>query len=58
MNFSAIKQKERCKEPTTKIKFVREGEKPPTTATANNLLQKAQAWEMRIDLGGRLQFPK
>ncbi len=40
------------------IKFVREGEKPPTTATTNNLLQKAQAWEMRVDVGGRLQFPK
>lgn len=40
------------------IKFVREGEKPPTTAsTRSNLLQKAQSCEMRVDLGERLHFP-
>ena len=41
------------------IKFVREGQKPPTTATTRtNLLQKAQSWEMKVDLGGRLKFPQ
>lgn len=39
------------------IKFVRGGEKPPTIAKTNNVLQKAQAWEMRVDLEGILQFP-
>ncbi|XP_030008310.1 uncharacterized protein LOC115431800 [Sphaeramia orbicularis] len=41
------------------IKFVKEGQKPPATVTTKvNLLQKAQSWEMKVDLGGRLQFPK
>jgi len=44
---------------TTSIQFVREGGKPPTTVTTRtNLLQKAQSWEMKVDLGGRLQFPQ
>ncbi len=44
---------------TTSVQFVREGEKPPTTVTARTtLLQKAQSWEMKVDLGGRLQFPQ
>lgn len=44
---------------TTSIQFVREGKKPPTTATTRtSLLQKAQAWEMKVDLGGRLKFPQ
>ena len=44
---------------TPTIKFVRAGQKPPTTVTTrSNLLQKAQSWEMKVDLGGRLQFPQ
>ncbi|KAL0148227.1 hypothetical protein M9458_056459 [Cirrhinus mrigala] len=40
------------------IKFVRAGQKPPTTVTTRtNLLQKAQSWEMKVDLRERLQFP-
>lgn len=31
------------------------GRKPPTTARTS-LLQKAQSWEMEVDLGGMLQF--
>lgn len=43
---------------TPSIKFVRAGQKPPTTATTRtNLLQKAQSWEMKVDLRERLQFP-
>lgn len=33
------------------------GRKPPTTATARtSLLQKAQSWAMKVDVGGMLQF--
>lgn len=39
---------------TSLIKFVRKGEKP--SRTTNNFLQIA--WEMKVDLGGRLQFPQ
>ena len=40
--------------PTTSIEFIREGEKPPKTK--KRLLQAAQSWEMRVDLGRRLLF--
>lgn len=44
---------------TTSVRFMRKGEKPPTTATARtNLRQKTQSWEMKVNLGGRLQFPQ
>ncbi|KAL7888874.1 hypothetical protein AOLI_G00038480 [Acnodon oligacanthus] len=43
----------------TSIQFVRDSEEPPTTETRRtSLLQMAQSWEMKVDLGGRLQFPQ
>lgn len=53
------KKKRQPLQKTTSIKFIREGEKPPTTATTRtSLLQKAQSWEMKVDLRGSLQFPQ
>ncbi|XP_078574196.1 uncharacterized protein LOC144860709 [Branchiostoma floridae x Branchiostoma japonicum] len=40
--------------------FVREGEKsrrPATERAASSILQKARAWELKVDLGRRLHFP-
>ncbi|XP_078583820.1 uncharacterized protein LOC144866333 [Branchiostoma floridae x Branchiostoma japonicum] len=62
--LASILEKERKKnqQPHRKtaasITFVREGEKRPATSRpSSNLLQKAKAWEMRVDLGKKLQFP-
>lgn len=34
------------------------GGKVITARTRNNLLQKAQSWDIKVDLGERLQLPK
>lgn len=45
--------------PATSIQFIREGEKPPAPKkTKKSLLQAAQSWEMRVDLGRKLVFPQ
>ncbi|KAK0144581.1 hypothetical protein N1851_017034 [Merluccius polli] len=47
------------RKPTPSINFMREGERPTTARTTRiNLLQKAQVWDMKVDLGGRLHFPQ
>lgn len=41
------------------IQVIREGKNlPSTTATRPSLLQKAQSWEMTVNIGGRMQFPQ
>ncbi|KAG1925127.1 hypothetical protein F2P79_025744 [Pimephales promelas] len=40
------------------ITFIKEGERPVLTKPSKpNLLQNARSWEMRVDVGKRLQFP-
>ncbi|XP_019642873.1 PREDICTED: uncharacterized protein LOC109484090 [Branchiostoma belcheri] len=47
--------------PGSTIDFVREGERRTTTGRSRevgNILEKAKTWELRVDLGRKLQFPK
>ncbi|KAI8483130.1 hypothetical protein Bbelb_391490 [Branchiostoma belcheri] len=63
--LASVLEKERKKDqqthkrPATSINFVREGEKRPATPSRpiSNILQKAKSWELRVDLGKKLQFP-
>ncbi len=44
--------------PPPGITFVKEGTKPPGSNKSRvSFLQSAQAWELRVDLKRRLQFP-
>lgn len=57
MTLADVLEQERSKKrqplwKATSVQFVREGEKPPTTAiTRTSLVPKAQSWEMKVDLG-------
>ncbi|KAI8516257.1 hypothetical protein Bbelb_048380 [Branchiostoma belcheri] len=47
--------------PGSTIAFVREGERRTITGRSRevgNILEKANTWELRVDLGRKLQFPK
>ena len=53
------KKRQNSTRPKPSIQFIREREKPPAPKkTKKSLLQAAQSWEMRVDLGRRLLFPQ
>ncbi|XP_068595260.1 retrovirus-related Pol polyprotein from type-1 retrotransposable element R2 [Brachionichthys hirsutus] len=46
-------------QPLPPMQFIKEGEKPPPPKKIKRcLLQTAPSWEMRVDLGRKLQFPQ
>lgn len=63
MTLADVLEQERSKKrqplwKATSVQFVREGEKPPTTAiTRTSLVPKAQSWEMKVDLGRKAAVP-
>ncbi|XP_045174487.2 uncharacterized protein LOC123535800 [Mercenaria mercenaria] len=40
------------------INFVREGEKKPVSTVERGILQNSKSWDLRADLGKKLQFPE
>ncbi|KAI8522067.1 hypothetical protein Bbelb_018210 [Branchiostoma belcheri] len=48
------RKRQRGTRPGSTIAFVREGER----REVGNILEKAKTWELRVDLGRKLQFPK
>lgn len=53
------KKRQNSTRPASFIQFIREGEKPPAPKRRKkSLLQAAQSWEMRVDLGRKLVFPQ
>lgn len=60
-----LEQERRKKQPArvrpllNTVAFVKEGQRPVSHSLARqNLLQSAQGWDMEVDLGRKLQFPK
>lgn len=45
------------KAPVPSIQFIREGDKSHSSKKTKSLLQEAQSWEMRMDLGRKLFSP-
>jgi len=64
LSLADILEQERCRKRPAgmglkrAITFIKEGERPVLTKPSKpNLLQNARSWEMRVDVGKRLQFP-
>ena len=59
LEWERQKKRQTSTRPATSIQFIREGEKPPAPKkTKKSLLQAAQSWEMKVDLGRKLVFPQ